>query len=202
MAKNNDFESIFKNALSQAKQDIKEKRTITLKHGIDFHICVLIEQYNMMSSQFIYNLNHFYEIKVWPKARKFDFDPMVKEWNWLMDEDRELYLGEINEKIKSSNIIVAFVTNSFCKSPETIKLIQHAKDLKKPLIALVVEEIENYEEIKSTTLNGFVYYCEIYRARFNKVTYDYFLWISQYFVDFRVKIEHLLGKKLVSSFLK
>ena len=191
--------SIFKHVLGNmknVKKDVRLNRTINLENGIDFHICVLMENHSIMSSQFLYNLVHFHEIKVWPRALKFNFDPLFDES--LMKLEKEFYLRDIHDNIKCSKIIVAFVTNKFCKSDEMIELIQHANDLKKPLIALVVEEIENYDQIKLTILSEFEYFCEIYKARFDQIGYDYFLWISNYFVDFKLKLGRLLGKPIVS----
>ena len=75
--------------------------------------------------------------------------------------------------------------------------IIYSRNLKKPLLALLVEEIENYEKIKSTILIGCHYYCEIYKARFYSTSFDYFLWISDYFESLIGTLEELLDREIV-----
>ena len=74
-----------------------------------------------------------------------------------------------------------FLTNALVKSKESIQLIEYAKTVKEPLIVLVIEEIENYNEIQETILTDCSYICEIYKARINKFGFDQFTFLLQYF---------------------
>jgi hypothetical protein len=66
--------------------------------------------------------------------------------------------------------------------------IEHAKQHELKLVALIIEEIKNYDQF----CNDFNYKFEIYKARFNPTGFDYFLWISDYFENFIDLIESLL----------
>ena len=80
------------------------------------------------------------------------------------------------------------MTNKFCHNRECIEWIEYSRGLEKPLFALIVEEIKNYEKIKEEILHGFQYYCEIYRARVNTTIYDHTLWISSFYEDLNFKL--------------
>jgi hypothetical protein len=84
----------------------------------------------------------------------------------------------IEKKIRDSVLPIVFLTDKFVKSKESMKLLEFAEIIKKPPIVLVVDEIENYKEIKRTMLTDCLFICEIFRVRVNKFGFDQYLWIS------------------------
>jgi adenylate cyclase len=86
------------------------------------------------------------------------------------------------------------------KSKESMKLLEFAKSIKKPPIVLVVDEIENYKEIKRTMLTDYLFICEIFKARVNKFGFDQYLWISGHFKTLITKILDILRLDLVIKF--
>ena len=108
---------------------------------------------------------------------------------------RSIYDDNLLKQIRPFSIYVVFLTNKMIQSVNYNEWIKIAKTEKLKMIALIIEEIQNYDNV---VLNDFDYYFEIYKARFNKTGFDYFLWISDYFVNFVNLIEMLLNTQLVS----
>jgi hypothetical protein len=159
-------------------------------------LCVIIENHDRMVDQFLFNMKYFYDIKIWPKGKYMDFNIFKK----LKDSENYhfRYKNAIKNKIKSSEIIAVMVTNKLCKSSECIEWIDYSRKHNKELIAIIIEEIEDYNEIKEKILHHFIMYSEIYKARVNLVGFDYYLWASDYFENFKCKIEELLDTDIVS----
>ena len=161
--------------------------------------CVIIENHDRMIEQFLFNMKQFYDIKIWPKGRYMDCDVLKK----VKDTENyySRYKNVIKNKIKSSEIVAVIVTNKLCKSNECIEWIDYSRKYDKKLIGIIIEEIENYNEIKETILSGFTFYSEIFKARVNLIGFDYYLWVSDYFVNLKEKIEELLETDIVSNFI-
>ena len=158
----------------------------------DNEICVIVENSNdLMLKWFIINLYNE-DLNIWPKRIQGEDEYVIYDVN--------SYKKSIKINIEYSKVIIAFITNKFCKSELCIDCMDHSRRLNKPLIALIVEEIENYDELKDTILMGCNFYCEIYKARFYSTGFDYFLWISDYFESIIGTLEELLDRDIVSYY--
>ena len=160
----------------------KEKK----KHDI----CVLLGNHSFMYDDFMFILSKYHRVNVWPKAFQYRVDLSN---NPLYNE---CYNSDVKKKIKFSKIIVAFVNNEFVKSDRCKELLKFSRFLKKKIIAVVVEEIKNYETLKEGTLRGFYHYCEIFTERITPIGYDQYLWNSDSFARLVMKFEIILHKNL------
>ena len=161
-------------------------------------ICILLENHSRMAEDFIHILSNDHKINLWPSNLPFNIDH-AKQPNYVQIY-YECYMKSVKKKIKSSKLVIAFVTNKFSKTNKLIELIEYANKFKKQSIALIVDNIDNYCEIKQTISKNFCYYCEIFKARVNLIGFDHFLWTSRYFEYLRQAIERLLKKKFVSIY--
>ena len=102
-------------------------------------VAILLENFDdEMIYEFIYTLEH--NIIVFPWPNRFHCS--------ITDDYYDEYQKSIKSRIPSCSVIIAFVTNKFCHNKECIEWIEYSKELEKPLTALIVEKIENYEDIK------------------------------------------------------
>ena len=143
------------------------------------------DQQEAMFQSFVQILEAHLGVKVWPSEGPYH------------DIDGELYRKSFKERINGCGATIVFLTNALVKSKESIQLIEYAKTVKEPLIVLVIEEIDNYNEIQETILTDCSYICEIYKARINKFGFDQFLWTSSYFKTLISRLENMTGERLV-----
>jgi hypothetical protein len=150
-------------------------------------ICLLCENpQEIMFQSFVSVLETHLDTTVWPGSESVYLSAYI-----------ELYR---KKKIKDSVLTIVFLTDKFVKSKESVKSLEFSKSIKKPLIVLVVNEIENYEEIKSTLLTDCLFICEIFKARVNKFGFDQYLWTSAYFKTLITKILDIFGENIVIIF--
>jgi hypothetical protein len=159
------------------------------EEGIE-EICLLCENpQEIMFQSFVSVLETHLETTVWPGSDCYHSASI------------ELYRKKFEKKTSDSVLSIVFLTDKFVKSKESMKSLEFSKSIKKPLIVLVVNEIENYEEIKSTILTDCLFICEIFKARVNKFGFDQYLWTSGYFKTLITKILDIFQEDIVIIFL-
>jgi hypothetical protein len=193
---NDSFDYYYDDHINSQNKDWRIKQIFNQSKSISNHeVCVILENHSRMSEDFLIILSDHHLISTWPTRLDFAFNHATNPK--LSEIFKDCYHSLIHKKIECSKVIVAFVTNKFIQSTECTKLIGYSKELRKPLIAVIVDEIDDYEEIKKTILKDFTYYCEIYTERVNQFGYDYFLWISKCFDKLLAKFSDLLERQLV-----
>jgi hypothetical protein len=111
------------------------------------------------------------------------------------------YNSSIENDIVSSKLVVFVATNDSVESDKCKKLLQLSKDLKKRVMSLIIEQICNYEELKSTVLTGIDHHFEVFKDRVYDDGYDPYMCIGEEFERFILTVKQLLGvdSVLVSS---
>ena len=169
-------------------------------HEDSTNICLLINDYNMIVEDFLQILNTVCKHTVYPESRNLRYHLYRKDFFNDHDDNFMIeYEKHVRPSIKASKVIIAVVTNEFINSGKCAEMLKYTRKLKKPIIGLIVDELDNYSDLKTTLLKGFEYYCDIYEDRVNQVGYDQYLWISDSFYQLARHIGTKLSKKFVRN---
>ena len=154
-------------------------------------LCLLFCKFDGLVEDLI-NIILNFGLKVWPNEDvlfQLDCDVEMK-----LKTFQENYEKSIDSKIVESKLVIAIITNEFLKSEKCKALIDLAKQSKKIILALVVENVENF-----ASLNGVDFFYEVYKDRVYETGYDDYMWTGECFDQFLVNIETHLQEKFVSE---
>ena len=122
-------------------------------------------------------------IQVYPSVSYIQFESSVDQF---LDEFLDFqidYDEQIEENIKNSEMVLFIASNQSVYSEKCTRLLELTRKLKIHTVSVVVEEIPDYSELKSTILSGIDHHIEIYNDRIYDDGYDPYLWLSKHFVN-------------------
>lgn len=104
------------------------------------------------------------------------------------------------ENIEHSILTLLIINNNFVNSVAAIKLLKIAKRMKKPMISLMIEEIEN-DELKELIETSEIENFELYRERLYSTGYDQCMWMSNCFKSLLSTLKFYLNSNLVINII-
>ena len=156
-------------------------KSATFENHTNSQIALIFEQADRIIHDLIRILRTF-SIPVYPSYLQLEIADFGLD---SLERFKLEYNQQLKERvIETSKLVIFISTTRSVESNDCIHLLKQSKNLNRTIISLIVENIQNYEELKSTVLGCIGRHFELFKDRVYEDGYDQYMWFGKSFQSF------------------